>query len=266
MAMRPSNDVTRYRALRRKLARQFIDCARHIEALVPRVHLHLEPTGVHDLRVTTRRLRALVWVARRVGPRSACKRLRRLLREWGQALGERRALDVVLQDAAELSVDASVLVERHSLAADAVRRVVTVESGLELAALLRKTAGKLPKWSERRLHQGLVLCAQTLHKALREATHGKEQQHLLRIQAKKVRYVLEAIGGKCDALRVLQAQLGRSHDMEMLQTMLGPQAKADRIEASVRKRAVAQMHAAVKAAEEELRTAAARLRGTRGHA
>ena len=70
-----------YKALRKRVARRFRDGGRSIAELTPRVNLHLEPTAVHDLRVMARRLRALVWVARRVGPRSSCKRLRKLLEE-----------------------------------------------------------------------------------------------------------------------------------------------------------------------------------------
>lgn len=252
-----------YGELRRRLARRFRTGQRAIVELAPRVHLHLEPTAVHDLRVVTRRLRALIWVARRIGPQNACKRLRKILRGWGQALGERRMLDVVLEHAAQLNLDASALTERHGRSADAVRVAVTIESAAEASELLEKTALKVRGWSEHRLHQGLILCAHELHKALRDAPKGKSDQHQLRIQAKKTRYILEAIGCKCEPLKELQGLLGDSHDMEILQELLGPHHGASEIEARERVAALALMFDAVRAAEADLKAIAGALRGTR---
>jgi CHAD domain-containing protein len=252
-----------YEELRRRMARRFRAGQRAIAELTPRVHLHLEPTAVHDLRVATRRLRALIWVARRVGPHSACKRLRKILRAWGQALGERRMLDVVLEKAAQLNMDASALAERHGHAADAVRMAVTAEGAAEASALLGRTALKVREWSEHRLHQGLILCAKELHKALRDAPKGKADQHQLRIEAKKARYVLEAVGCKCEPLKELQGLLGDSHDMEILQQLLGPHPGAAEIEARQREAALRIMKDAVHAAEAELKTVASALRESR---
>jgi CHAD domain-containing protein len=249
--------------LRRRLARRFRSGQRAVAELAPRVHLHLEPTAVHDLRVVTRRLRALIWVTRRVGPLTACKRLRRILRSWGQALGERRMLDVVLEHSAKLNLDASALTERHGRAADAVRAAVTVESAVEVSALLGKTAVKVRSWSEHRLHQGLILCAHELRKALRDAPKGKEDQHQLRIEAKKTRYILEAVGRKCEPLKELQGLLGDSHDMEVLQELLGPHSDAEEVERREREAALGIMREAVLAAEEELKAIAGALRGVR---
>jgi CHAD domain-containing protein len=262
MQARPSVAIE-YGELRRRLARRFRAGQRAIVELAPRVHLHLEPTAVHDLRVVTRRLRALIWVARRTGPQNACRRLRKILRNWGQALGERRMLDVVLEHAAKLNMDASSLTERHGHAADAVRAAVTVESAVEVSELLEKTASKVRGWSEHRLHQGLILCAHDLHKALRDAPKGKSDQHQLRIQAKKTRYILEAIGRKCEPLKELQGLLGDSHDMEVLQELLGAHGGALEIEARERASALALMYDAVRAAEAELKEIAGELRGTR---
>ena len=252
-----------YAELRRRLARRFRAGQGVVAELAPRVHLHLEPTAVHDLRVATRRLRALIWVARRVGPLSACKRLRKVLRAWGQALGERRTLDVVLEHAARLNIDASSLTERHGHAADAVRAAVTVDGAAEVSAMLGKTALKLREWSEQRLHQGLILCAKDLRRALRDAPRSKADQHVLRIQAKKTRYLLEALGRKCESLKELQGLLGDSHDMELLQELLGPHPAAAEIEARAREAAVGLMRDAVSEAETELRALAAALQGGR---
>lgn len=261
--MREMQGTPEYEELRRRMARRFRAGQRAIAELAPRVHLHLEPMAVHDLRVATRRLRALIWVARRVGPLSACKRLRKILRAWGQALGERRTLDVVLENAARLNIDASMLAERHGHSADAVRAAVTVEGAAEVSVLLGKTALKVREWSEQRLHQGLILCAKDLHKALRDAPKGKADQHQLRIEAKKTRYVLEAVGCKCELLKELQCLLGDSHDMEILQELLGPHPGAAQIEAREREAALFIMNDAVHAAEVELKTVASALRESR---
>lgn len=252
---------TEYSELRRRLARRLRAGQRVVAELAPRVHRRPEPTAVHDLRVVTRRLRALSWVVRRVGPLSACKRLRKILRIWGQALGERRMLDVALEHAAQLRIDTSPLMKRHGHAAEAVRIAVTIEGAAEVSALLGKTSRKLREWSEERLHQGLVLCVKDLRRALRAASGGKTDQHVLRIQVKKTRYILEAVGRKCEALKELQGLLGDSHDMEILQELLGAHPRAAEIEVRAREAAIDLMHDAVWEAEAELKAIAAALRG-----
>ena len=97
--------------------------------------------------------------------------------------------------------------------------------------------------------------------ALRDAPGGKTDQHVLRIQVKKTRYILEAVGRKCEALKELQGLLGDSHDMEILQELLGAHPRAAEIEVRAREAAIDLMHDAVWEAEAALKAIAAALRG-----
>ena len=238
--------------------------------LAPRVSAKLKPSDVHDLRVLTRRLRAMIWVARRLSSPSACGRLRRALRRWGQALGERRMLDVALEDAARYGLPAGALAARHAASGRLLRQELAADRCRELAGLLHKAARKLARRTPAREPRGPVARAarglaadlarrrKGLRAALIAAPRGKEDLHRLRLEAKKMRYVLDALSLRGAVLKELQGHLGRAHDLEVLQQLLGGHPGAARDEARARDAALRVMGAAVARVERELAKAAGR--------
>ena len=236
--------------------------------LAPRVRAKLRPSDVHDLRVLTRRLRAMIWVARRLSSPSACGKLRRVLRRWGQVLGEQRMLDVALEDAARYGLPAGTLAARRAASGRLLRQELTAGRCRELAALLRKAARKLarrtpgrePRVPGARAARGLAADLARRRKDLRAALiaapRGKEDLHRLRIEAKKMRYVLDALSLRGAVLKQLQAHLGRVHDLEVLRQLLGGHPDVARDEARARDAALRVMRAAVARAERELAKAA----------
>jgi len=79
--------------------------------------------------------------------------------------------------------------------------------------------------------------------------------HELRIEAKKARYVLDAVGRMGGFLKPLQDRLGRAHDLEVLQARLGRSARAARDEKRERAAARRIMRGLVARARRELETA-----------
>jgi len=234
--------------------------------LAPRVRAKLKPSDVHDLRVLTRRLRAMIWVARRLNSPSACGKLRRALRRWGQALGEQRMLDVALEDAARYGLPAGALAARHAASGRLLRQELAAEHCRELAGLLRRAARKLARRGirgqtgrlvcpriPRGLAAGLAQRREGLRAALSAAPRGKEDLHRLRLEAKKMRYVLDALSLRGAVLKELQGHLGRVHDLEVLRQLLGDHPDVARDEARARDAALHVMRAAVARAERELR-------------
>ena len=55
--------------------------------------------------------------------------------------------------------------------------------------------------------------------------HGQKRLHRLRVRIKKARYALEAIGKPIGPIRRLQDLLGDAHDLEILQALVGKNAK-----------------------------------------
>jgi CHAD domain-containing protein len=106
------------------------------------------------------------------------------------------------------------------------------------------------------LAAGLARRRDGLRAALKAAPRGKEELHRLRLEAKKMRYVLDALSLRGAVLRELQGHLGRAHDLEVLQQLLGDHPGAARDEARARDAALRVMRSAVARAEGELRKAA----------
>jgi CHAD domain-containing protein len=185
---------------------------------------------VHQLRVLTRRMRAICSVVRRLSDPDPARILARRLRRIGRALGVRRTLDVAATDYASLSGGKPLPgLEGLKAAADAKldrrlrarRRLAVGEAVRELAESLR-TAAPDPEALERFLRSRL----ESLRKDLGAAT--KKELHALRIDAKKARYALEIARtlGRRDlapverSLKRLQRRLGRIHDLEAVRGLI----------------------------------------------
>jgi CHAD domain-containing protein len=94
---------------------------------------------VHDLRVTTRRLRASLSVVRHAAsPDARQRRARRQLRALGRALGERRMLDIAHRDATKYRADTAVIDKRLVKANAALRRALRSSRVRALVEDLRK--------------------------------------------------------------------------------------------------------------------------------
>lgn len=250
-----------------KLAQTLTRQAAQFERLARTTQRSMSVEGVHDLRVLTRRVRACVWMARQihdaVSLRKLRRALRRALRRVGRALGERRMFDVAVEDAGAYGMDAAALEVPRAYAGAVAARRLKAGRREEIAKLMRKAAKALAGRESKALAGGLELLRSRLQAALDQAPQGKTEQHELRIQAKKVRYVLEILGRPVDKLKALQSELGRAHDLEVLQELLGPQEQAAADESAAWDRARGMMRETVAAATSELNACRAALKAGR---
>ncbi len=198
--------------------------------LARRAHRDMTPCVVHDLRVLLRRIRAAVWIARRLAPITKFRDLRRKLRLMGRALGARRMLDVLLVDARTYGLDAKALDGRREEAARVVRKLLRAARRAEIEGLLRDARETVDRAKDNVLADALADRARRLEGALERAPAGKQEMHALRVEAKKSRYVLELLGRPSEFVKPLQERLGRAHDLEVLQQHFGGNEKANRAE------------------------------------
>lgn len=241
--MKTPSSIDARRRVSRLLAEgagQFLALARHV-----RTGLGVEP--IHDLRVLTRRLRAWAWLGERFTRRGVLARLRGDLRRVGRGLGARRLLDVACEDAARHGIDASPLAERHAAAGRAVRALLAPTACVAIAAGIHAAAGEVASSARDRLEPGLRRRARRLASAARRAPRGGAEMHELRIEAKKARYTLEALGGDGRPLARLQRRIGRAHDLAMLGSLLGGSAAVTRLERRAWAAAAKALPAAVRA-------------------
>lgn len=171
--------------------------------------------NVHQLRVSTRRLRAALAIARSLGgdgksERKAQKRLKKL----GKALGAWREADVLQQDLAAFGLASAAV----SAGPRASRKIIRDElpSGKKFARELRQVEEHL-RQPGRRPFEKIVSDLRLKVEALQAADFARpEELHLLRIQIKKIRYSFEIMGLPVEELKGLQRLLGELHDAEVL--------------------------------------------------
>src|SRR5512132_3740231 len=125
-------------SLRRTFAHDFAHRAKVFHRLASTYPLTTD--DVHDLRVTTRRLRASIAVLRHAGVRGKTSRARRKLRALGRLLGECRMLDVAIADAERYHVSAGRLELRRNRAYAALRRALEPSRVTGVSSLLEHIA------------------------------------------------------------------------------------------------------------------------------
>jgi CHAD domain-containing protein len=174
--------------------------------------------AVHGLRVAIRRIRAVLWILKQEG--RGDRKLDRGLRKLSRGLGAARELDVARRDARVYRLDSKPL--KH------LRR----RRRREAHRLLVRTHRKKLKRRVHDLLDSLHRCDATaavsrLQSQLSQV--GQSDLHLLRIEARKVRYVLEALGETYPSLEQLQKSAGKAHDLEVLAQLLDhpPQIRRD---------------------------------------
>ncbi len=248
-----------WNTLRETVASRLRESTAELAGLLRSVATRPRADHVHDLRVLTRRLRAAVWVGRLLGGRRGFRRTRRLLRTLGRALGERRMIDVVLEDARRLGLDAR-RTEGRKAGADAVLlRAVRRVRRRGLSDRLRRAAAALERGASEDLPLALAGLAGTLTSAYARRSGGPSALHRLRVEAKKGRYVLELLDLPTARLREVQRRLGRWHDLDVLQRELGRNARAAREQAAERAAAERVLPRAIETSSRDLLEAARRL-------
>jgi CHAD domain-containing protein len=227
------NDGSR---LRQQLARQ----CRQTLAERSRVVRRGAPRAVHDLRVATRRLEELIEFLQPMLPARPRKRLIRRSRRVRRSLGQIRNVDVMrdlveryarrLPKARRRSL--KPLIERLSSQAIALRQAGGGGHGLKLPSLRKRIVAVRARWRRpdkfstiRRGREILATRIQELKAALPTArSGGPEALHSLRIVIKRYRYSIEILQQAglrqarpwLRAARMLQTELGRLHDLDIL--------------------------------------------------
>ncbi len=205
-----------------------------------------EPVGVHQARVTSRRLREAIPVLSTGLRGSKAGKATRKIRRLTRTLGTVRELDVTLALLEELAatpdvprtaveeVRATVVRERDARRDAMLRRLEAMDHdklGRRLASVSAALDAAATEPWRRALGARLLDRSRALITAMDAAGHvyAPEQLHEVRIAAKKLRYGLELAvdaGVKAAAPHVrtikrVQDMLGKLHDLQVLQTHLG---------------------------------------------
>jgi CHAD domain-containing protein len=197
-----------------------------LERLAHRDDLSVEE--LHELRVATRRLRASIFVVSRCTAIAQAGKIKRELRALGRVLGERRMWDIAIHDAERYGAKTGAMKKKQAAAEKAVRRALR-PGGMDALIGRLKTAGAaIPDLSLERLAPWLEDFEWELAYRLQRRPQTPEERHQLRIQMKKIRYVLECVGRRSRRVEKLQDYLGREHDLGVLRTFVGREPRLTR--------------------------------------
>lgn len=172
--------------------------------------------GVHDLRVSTRRLRAQMILIEKGSPYKLPARTENALKKLRRALGERRQWDVALKGAKKFHLAEENLRKDQTQAGVKLKRVLLSkdvqalpEDLLELERKLRKEKIPISEKQFKRMRS-------TLKMWLKQKRFSIEELHQLRVSTKKIRYAFECLDLPMEDLKELQDHLGKSHDLTVL--------------------------------------------------
>ena len=202
-----------------------------------------DPDAIHDARVATRRLDAALPLAWAGSSRSAWQEGAQTIRQLGKALGRVRDLDVAIARLPQLEARvptsaATIATLRVALAREQwVGRRKLIKT-LEQIPFERVPAlGLVPDRSlslraDRRwlaVEQALIAQADELRRAVVAASgvYFPKRAHRVRIETKKLRYVLELVtharqaGSAVKSLKRAQEVLGELHDHQRLSEVVG---------------------------------------------
>jgi CHAD domain-containing protein len=202
------------------------------------------PDGIHDLRVSTRRLRAALDLWRECAPGKRLDRCRKRLKRLGRRLGSVREADVNIERLADLALGRPSDAIAIEFLADSVtrerrrraRRLRQEQERSDLPGLSEEIRSELGKCldsepepvsiaavARRELARRLPALEALLEAALREPS--APALHRLRIELKKFRYSVELCASAYDGrrlpplvgrLKALQDALGAAQDVRAL--------------------------------------------------
>lgn len=213
----------------------------------------LSVEGVHQLRVSTRRLHATLDLLEENGIRLS-PQMTASLKLLRQSLGERRQWDVARKGARKYHLKEKNLIKDQEAAGvllqDALKNPGVKALPEELAVLNKQLKHKnieIQKSSLKRIRKNLK--AWLASKKL-----SPKELHKLRIETKKIRYAFESLGLPTDKLEVLQDHLGKSHDLMVLSEYFDAPKDVKKDEKRERKKAKKQIRPALRSSLEVLKS------------
>lgn len=202
---------------RSDLLQNFSNQMRIFERQIASTHRKHTNKNIHQLRITTRRIRAVLWLVKHGVPHLSFETLNSDLRKLSQALGFVRELDVAIQDAKEFRLQTKKLKKRRRSARKNLFELTDDRHRRKMIRRLHKAFIEIQRHQEQTLAPGMNLLKHKLLPWTRKFLTTQDDFHKVRIITKKTRYILEIIGKPSQPLCELQDVLGKGHDLEVLQ-------------------------------------------------
>ena len=171
--------------------------------------------NLHQLRVSIRKLRTALGLFRNSAKIS---KARRMLKKLGKVTGTQREIEVASLDAAKYGY--SLPSPKRIQAMNELTQCLNCKGTQDLALALTLILKELQHEKKVRISKPQKITKKLIRWRTLPLKTAR-QFHQLRIDVKKTRYLLEACGVPYRGLVELQDNLGRAHDLEILQKLVG---------------------------------------------
>lgn len=237
--MRSSNEPRHDVASSARLKRYFKQLVRDFERASSRAaKKKLTPKELHKLRVLTRRLRSALWLIEQGSVKDlSFAKVSKQLRKLGRMLGARRQIDVLKKDADAFRLHARGIKSKRRAAEQDLGDFLRPKAQAKLCKKLRAVLATLEKKPTIDLALPRQKLKTRLTPWLKHPPRTQARLHRLRIQMKKTRYALEALGRPVSPIIELQDSLGRVHDLQVLRADVGSNARLEKAALQQRKQA-----------------------------
>lgn len=187
-----------------------------LEALLQQVVEHQRVNNIHDLRIVSRKLSAILWMIEQSTDLHFSK-MKKKLHELTHVLGKRRQLDVLIKNAIQNHLDTSplmkALIEKKKNISKQLSKVLNEKNQICLTKKMNGFLKKIKDVDERKLQTPLnhALDSWAGHYPIKP-----KELHHFRIKVKRLRYAMEALGCESVELKKIQQHLGRMNDLKVL--------------------------------------------------
>jgi len=166
-------------------------------------------------------MRAAFWILKRGPGTQEIKELNLYLKKLGKLLGRVRDADLALVDAKNYHINVKELKVSQVILKKKILKMIGThqlnELKSRLAAASNLAANISPSVIAKAREELVILMDSRIDKKFR----GAKKLHRLRIDMKKARYILEAVGEPIEPLKPLQDVLGEAHDLQILRDLVG---------------------------------------------
>lgn len=205
----------------------------------------LSVEGVHQLRVTARRLRAMLLLLEENG-HPVSPHLKDSLKILRQALGDRRQWDVAIKGAQKYHLKEDHLMMDQEVAGLLLKDTLKDPGVRALPKELNELDLSLKNKNIQIQENSLKKMRKEMKSWLKSKNLSAQEMHELRIATKKIRYAFEALDLPTAKLESLQDHLGKSHDLMVLCEYFDTPKSVKRDEKRERKKAKKQIRPALR--------------------
>ena len=214
---------------------------------------------IHPVRVASRRLRATFWILSHNSKGDETKDLNKYLKKLGKLLGQVRDLDAAIIDAKNYKIDSADLKSSQKILSRKIQKLTLKKSMKVVRRQITSAENLASRATPLMISEARNELSGLMEKQIEKKPSSAKKLHQLRINLKKTRYILEAIGEPVTPLKPLQDVLGEVHDLQVLQRLIGKNNKLKRKESHLNKKAIKLVKPAFQFAVEQLNSRKSRV-------